>query len=62
MAAAERFPMKNQEKRLLVSFRLYQRVIVKREAGMKPASQSLMYNVRKWKMSNLQRKGHSPKQ
>lgn len=35
------FPRKNHEKRLLVSSRLYQVVIVKRLPGMKPDSQIL---------------------
>jgi len=34
-------PMKNQEKRLLVSSRLYHLVMVNSPAGMKPDSQNL---------------------
>lgn len=40
-AAASMLPMKNHENLLLVSSLLYQRVIVKRAAGMNPASQRL---------------------
>lgn len=45
VAEASILPRKNQEKRLLISSVLYQRLIVKRLAGMKPDSQNLVGNI-----------------
>jgi hypothetical protein len=44
-APAVMFPRKYQANRLLVSSRLYQRVMVNNPAGMKPDSQNLDTNI-----------------